>query len=593
MLGWWRSAAQSGCRERMGVQIGRRAGADGVRRSIHTSAVALRRGASFGCGYGRGNYPRGGNPSPAVKRVTQWTSYERDEDAYDGPLPLHELPVSNVIVEPDPEGPFFAIQSGRDAYRGVVLSESEYKALTLNVEDSHGKAFPRMKDAIRFALRHDEKKYQYHGRFLAFRHGLYGARGYLFLDRAYTNILPRIQSPDIEMYRFDNTTQALLFCEQAGTPDTDWHTLASAIRWMAKYPSLRAPHLMWKYLMRHGKRRERIPSGPLADGSFPERPQEDDASDETPQNNSANESVHKPAAVNPWDVEIDTSLDDLVECVARNQMSLKELSYKTAKQVHALLQKREPTFKLRRESLTREAEYAREADRERLDLWEEERLARVNEKLERKRRMEAWRKLASEGRLPRKLNPYRPAPRRRVVRKLANERSSKESSTIRVDDAIARNTLNLVLSMRSTLSSLRESTEGEIWYSGSPGDLLRVNTVMQTGNILFLVRKAISLGSRSWDPNVSAHPVSLEIFGSPGVSRIFAAAKKRKGLDGLFGDLLFRPAHERVSLTVMPLGKLTTARKRLPRPPQCASCEMVLRGCVKSKWVRMDGDHVI
>ncbi|KAA8492237.1 hypothetical protein FVE85_3675 [Porphyridium purpureum] len=85
----------------------------------------------------------------------------------------------------------------------------------------------------------------------AFRNGLNGARG-LLMSRHVMQELTRkkVDAPDLETQVFNNTTQALVFCQLAGTRADDWRTLVGSLLWLHSRPLLR-PHMMFDhYLMR-------------------------------------------------------------------------------------------------------------------------------------------------------------------------------------------------------------------------------------------------------------------------------------------------------------------------------------------------------
>ncbi|KAA8492178.1 hypothetical protein FVE85_3616 [Porphyridium purpureum] len=156
-------------------------------------------------------------------------------------------------VEDDDEdelpGPFYAIRHGRDKFRGVVVRPKEHIALIQGVKDSYGRKEETLEKAIRSYQHHSDQSWR---RFFAFRLG--GAegvsRGIVVTQPTWKLIAKRVESRTLEKVEFNNMTQALVFCEQAGTPGTDWHTLERAIRFLARKPELSTPDMMDKYIMR-------------------------------------------------------------------------------------------------------------------------------------------------------------------------------------------------------------------------------------------------------------------------------------------------------------------------------------------------------
>ncbi|KAA8492174.1 hypothetical protein FVE85_3612 [Porphyridium purpureum] len=131
------------------------------------------------------------------------------------------------------KGPFAAIQIGADCFRGVVMSWEEARELTAGCNRSFKRPKDTLKEAMEFCLAPHSRACTH---FFAFRYGCGGARGFTTTQKLLHRSVVRIKSPYIEKKQFNNTTQALIFCEQAGTDDTDWHTLERSIRYLVRNP---------------------------------------------------------------------------------------------------------------------------------------------------------------------------------------------------------------------------------------------------------------------------------------------------------------------------------------------------------------------
>ncbi|KAA8492157.1 hypothetical protein FVE85_3595 [Porphyridium purpureum] len=167
---------------------------------------------------------------------------------------------------PPLDGPFYAIVNGRHQFRGVVLRKIEAEELVKRDPISmiagqmspfaHAMPTETLKEAIDFCSG---------GRganeFFAFRHGLRGARGIVVKPSVFYRVSMRARARSFEVRVFDNTTQALIFCEQAGTMETDWESMEKAVSFLARNPQLHSPALLEKFVVK--RKDASLPSGPL------------------------------------------------------------------------------------------------------------------------------------------------------------------------------------------------------------------------------------------------------------------------------------------------------------------------------------------
>ncbi|KAA8492162.1 hypothetical protein FVE85_3600 [Porphyridium purpureum] len=142
-------------------------------------------------------------------------------------------------------GPFYAFRHGRDDFRGVVLTFKDFESLSKGVRRPDARRVDTLDVAVALLSENIVKR-----RFLAFRHGLNGARGIFFHDQHAMLLLSDYEAPKMEKYRFNNMTQALVFCEQAESGAKDWQTLENSIRFLARYPALRIPSMNFHYVVR-------------------------------------------------------------------------------------------------------------------------------------------------------------------------------------------------------------------------------------------------------------------------------------------------------------------------------------------------------
>ncbi|KAA8492159.1 hypothetical protein FVE85_3597 [Porphyridium purpureum] len=147
---------------------------------------------------------------------------------------------ARVLPGIDPlKGPFYLILEGRDSFRGIVFRKSDHLAFTLNTPN----AVARGKATLKEATAYFRTIMDYYGpaapHFFAFRHGASGARG--FAQKP--DIFARAEAPMLQRQVFDNASQALVFCEQAGTDGNDWQTLEDSVLYMARNELL--PSALW------------------------------------------------------------------------------------------------------------------------------------------------------------------------------------------------------------------------------------------------------------------------------------------------------------------------------------------------------------
>ncbi|KAA8492172.1 hypothetical protein FVE85_3610 [Porphyridium purpureum] len=215
MMCWWRTSGQ---RIRNAYFAALQARLDTApARAIHASAATLRirkhrkKGFQKGGGFNLG--------------ATVWSAY--------APSP------STSPGDEEPEGPFYAIRVGREKFRGVVLRSVVYDAFVKDVKGVEAKSIETLEEAVAFCARSSlEKRDKACSRFFAFRYGLDGARLISTSETVFRSMLKRFRAPARELAEFSNMTQALVFCEQAGTLATDWQTLAGSVRFVARNPSL-------------------------------------------------------------------------------------------------------------------------------------------------------------------------------------------------------------------------------------------------------------------------------------------------------------------------------------------------------------------
>ncbi|KAA8492179.1 hypothetical protein FVE85_3617 [Porphyridium purpureum] len=159
-------------------------------------------------------------------------------------------------------GPFYAIRYGRNSFRGVVKDVNVFLELIRGERKTRVKAGlqPSLERAMEFCLM-GRPDAPLGSSFFAFRYGKKGARGITITERMFKTILPRIEAPSLEVFRFNNTMQPLVFCEQAGTSQTDWKSLRASILFLAKpEPKVPIPKLLYKYVIK--KETTQLQKGP-------------------------------------------------------------------------------------------------------------------------------------------------------------------------------------------------------------------------------------------------------------------------------------------------------------------------------------------
>ncbi|KAA8492156.1 hypothetical protein FVE85_3594 [Porphyridium purpureum] len=158
------------------------------------------------------------------------------------------------------EGTFYAIRVGRDLFRGIVLRHDDYVNLMRGAMSAKGQSFRLAFDKA--------KEYCMSGRgggaqrFYAFRYGLHGARGIAVRKPDFQHATKRANSPALQKEVFATATQAIVYCEQAGTPLTDSKDLRASLRFLTQNRNLRVSSLWSRYLI-HGDMKGLSPSGPL------------------------------------------------------------------------------------------------------------------------------------------------------------------------------------------------------------------------------------------------------------------------------------------------------------------------------------------
>ncbi|KAA8492158.1 hypothetical protein FVE85_3596 [Porphyridium purpureum] len=226
--------------------------ASGVRRWIHGSAVT------------EGKYrpvpAKGTNKLVWVKRV-----YGEGHNllVWGNKYGLPFAPVIDDNVEDWPMngnvlmfGPLYAIWNGRDMFRGIVFRSSEYRRLVDGVPGAMG----RPKATIREAILLFQTVCDYLGHvqtpFYAFRCGVGGTRGFAFTPQ----LVNRADAPSLQTQEFSNATQALVYCEQAGTSGTDWLSLERSVLYLMNNQRLDTPTMMSQYYVH--QETGALPSGP-------------------------------------------------------------------------------------------------------------------------------------------------------------------------------------------------------------------------------------------------------------------------------------------------------------------------------------------
>ncbi|KAA8492236.1 hypothetical protein FVE85_3674 [Porphyridium purpureum] len=168
------------------------------------------------------------------------------------------------------ERPCYEIRAGVKGFRGVVLRQDEYNVLMATFNHD-GELKRSLKSSLAYFWRTSDRNpnmsttrrvqgikpaYTY-----AFRHGFQEARGIAMSERVFEDVLLRVEVPTIQTQVFETTTQALIFCEQAGTPLEDWRTLEDSVLLLgSQFPVYRVPEMFRNYIMRHAY--DRIPKGP-------------------------------------------------------------------------------------------------------------------------------------------------------------------------------------------------------------------------------------------------------------------------------------------------------------------------------------------
>ncbi|KAA8492161.1 hypothetical protein FVE85_3599 [Porphyridium purpureum] len=185
---------------------------------------------------------------PDPKRKKQPMTHAKSDAEADGPDGAQDG------KSPEFPDPFYVIWNGEDAFRGIIYRRyAEYVALggTLSLRYIRHSKMITWDGAFAF-LRY---KYVHHGkgenlRFFAFRNGKNGTRGYTVSMHIFRAALRQADAPQLEKRAFRTTTQALVFCQQAGTEGTDWQTLEGSVRFMAKHPAFCTPKLVSEFLIR-------------------------------------------------------------------------------------------------------------------------------------------------------------------------------------------------------------------------------------------------------------------------------------------------------------------------------------------------------
>ncbi|KAA8492160.1 hypothetical protein FVE85_3598 [Porphyridium purpureum] len=145
------------------------------------------------------------------------------------------------------QAPVFAICGGRDSFRGIVMTAPECESLTSGTSGAVVETRSDVKQAalyLRAAVNAAQESM-----FYGFRYGLNGSRGYTISPDVFKALLERVNGPEIERKVFKNTTQALVFCEQAGTTGEDWHKLETAALYLQRNPFLSTPSMMAAYFV--------------------------------------------------------------------------------------------------------------------------------------------------------------------------------------------------------------------------------------------------------------------------------------------------------------------------------------------------------
>ncbi|KAA8492170.1 hypothetical protein FVE85_3608 [Porphyridium purpureum] len=202
-----------------------------ARRWIHASAVATKK--KGGSRRARNERKPSRDLPIAGAQKWPWNGYRGMQD------PDLEDSEASITLR----GPFRAIRRGRFAFRGIVLDEEEFMTLAGGIERPEAERFHSLKDAIQFCSLYTEKSVR---RFFAFRHGLDGARGLSVDKKIFQALIQRFDSPTCEKLEFSNMVQPLVFCLQAGTYGTDWHTLEDSVIYIAK-ERLKTPALVCKF----------------------------------------------------------------------------------------------------------------------------------------------------------------------------------------------------------------------------------------------------------------------------------------------------------------------------------------------------------
>ncbi|KAA8492154.1 hypothetical protein FVE85_3592 [Porphyridium purpureum] len=169
------------------------------------------------------------------------------------------LDETRLDLDAQKRGPFYAIRCGRGWFRGVVLKKEDYKELLRGAKVAKGRKEETLTEALAFCRR---RKPRGSLTFHAFRYGKNGARGIVLAPDTLEKIERRVGSPFFQTQRFQTATQAIIFCQQAGTSSVDWRKPGRAIRYLADNPSLDVPSL-WSDFLVKSWRRPTLSCGPL------------------------------------------------------------------------------------------------------------------------------------------------------------------------------------------------------------------------------------------------------------------------------------------------------------------------------------------
>ncbi|KAA8492153.1 hypothetical protein FVE85_3591 [Porphyridium purpureum] len=156
-------------------------------------------------------------------------------------------------------GPFYAIRIGRNSFRGVLLKEDEYQLMLKGEKNPIASIKTRLTQAIDFCR---TPKGGGCLTWYAFRHGKKGARGFVKTKENLEIIKERVDGPMLETHLFANATQAIVFCQQAGTSSKDWKKFGKSINFLSQNKDLSVP-IMWSEFWVKNAERGAIRTGPI------------------------------------------------------------------------------------------------------------------------------------------------------------------------------------------------------------------------------------------------------------------------------------------------------------------------------------------